>query len=123
MEMREIKFRAIDRDSSKYLYSTDYGVGSFFIGYEDGQYKTEPEQFTGLQDKNGKDIYEGDVIRDGEYIGPVVIGHCKDMNINREYAVYYNGVYADIPGETDVSCRCNFRNWEVIGNIHETEET
>jgi uncharacterized phage protein (TIGR01671 family) len=120
MEMRSIKFRAWHIKNGKYIY--DYQDSTTFDYY--GFYSNDVffyEQFTGLQDKNGKDIYEGDIIQDDEYIGPVVIGHCKDMNINSYYAVYYNGVYADIPGETDVSCRCNFRNWEIIGNIHEME--
>jgi hypothetical protein len=60
--MREIKFRAWDAQHQQYLYFTPWDE----MGQE--QY-VEWEQFTGLKDSVGKEIYEGDIIcqSDGKY--------------------------------------------------------
>jgi uncharacterized phage protein (TIGR01671 family) len=71
---REIKFRAWNPDDNKMEYPLVFAVGvdgilKPLIRCRGGNaYKDYPKmQFTGLHDKNGKEIYEGDIICNDKY--------------------------------------------------------
>lgn len=61
--MRTIKFRIFDSEIKKYI---DISASAIML---DELNNLKPnlkiEQFTGLYDKNGKEIYEGDIVTDG----------------------------------------------------------
>jgi hypothetical protein len=121
--MKEIKFRNWDKETKEMMYpSDDWGVGSdgsplfFGEGGESGMDSwTVLMQYTGLKDKNGVEIYEGDILRvdwrDSRYpvhnIGPVEWdedGACWQLGEG---------------GSPKIDAKYNM---EVIGNIYENPE-
>ena len=117
--MREIKFRAWDKITKKYFYSGTLDNGDVLVIHLDGEieissddtYKPEDfiiEQFTGLRDKNGREIYEGDILsmENQPHRTGVVEFSGNGYWIKEEFANY-------IPAES----MC-----EIIGNIHENLE-
>ena len=108
--MREIKFRAWHRGAREMLSNRQQGFeGDVFNWLHEGQ-PIEIMQFTGLLDKNGKDIYEGDIVEAPHNFGPAGFS-------TRRFAVHFD--------EQLGSYQWNY--WmmseaEVIGNVHETPE-
>ena len=127
---REIKFRAWDGERMHCPSNGEYLA--LFSGpkqvpwriYDrhgtavmDGQYEGALMQYTGLKDKNGREIYEDDILRNGGFICTVD---------------YENGAFQLVAIETsDEGCwdllfdLCRHRNTdgvEVIGNIHENPD-
>ena len=127
--MREIKFRAWDSKKMVYLAPLEVenqNMGLILSGNIDGK----PEavmQYTGLKDKNGKEIYEGDIIGDTEDWSIVI--WC-DKCIGWQLAWYD----IDIDAKTCHMCIGDFditetfanniadNDEEVIGNIYENQE-
>lgn len=156
--MRTIKFRGKRVDNGEWVYGwyligdllTDYHAIVNFEYRKDHIYRNEYSvlkstvgQFTGLCDKNGKEVYEGDIIRmhqflfDGtEYenmlIGKIIyqketMSYCL-TNLNNEQIQEYMGYKDDYTGfqKECVPFDCFYglhdESFEVIGNIHDNKE-
>jgi len=144
---REIKFRAWDKSGKKLVNFTlndlldlQCKVETESLGIRDEasnrMYETVM-QYTGLKDKDGREIYEGDILSlpDSEFelvtdyegpthaansIGKIVRGDLgwqidvpKDLGGDYISGIMYLSKVIDEIGE---------EGWEVIGNIHENPE-
>lgn len=129
--MREIKFRAWNDKRKRWVPWLEICLdGSYVAGEIEDSYSglvpwedqaNTIEQFTGLLDKNGKEIYEGDIVKDVNKFclevrfGTWDNGEPYDMNDSGVGFYLYNDF-----GPHALTAEC--AEYEVIGNIHENPE-
>lgn len=149
--MRELKFRGWDKVTKRY-----YAVSGLEYG-DDGRLceiylagiridESDPcanvrmssdviiEQYTGLKDKNGKEIYEGYIVRlyEHNWWDGKIVKHHKKPRIEGNFVVFYNDDTAAFemkntqPYDNGIRGEEPFglvsQEYEVIGNIHENPE-
>ena len=123
--MREIKFRAWDCDKNKMIYPTERQAitsvctvitiltnkpirGGFYDSFKTYECNGYLMQYTGLKDVNGKEIYEGDIVKeihiDDDYLYDKVVVRWLD-----DYLCYNLSMNTGIL-------------YEIIGNIYENPE-
>lgn len=118
--MREIKFRAWDKRSEKMVdqqYLNCHRSGFFLLRGDEFEFM----QFTGLHDKNGMEIYEGDVVHMDDADGvphpcEVTFTDCswRCDSKDGEWGEYFKEFVGGVEGRAE--------ELEIIGNIYETPE-
>lgn len=137
---REIKFRGKRVNGGEWVYGMTISNGTikrkinniFFEVAENKWVGVLPEtlgQYTGLKDKDGKEIYEGDILKTPRgFIGQVVFGRaeeeCRHKVFGRMVIDCYT-TYGWIFVRGD-GYRCaiddELLEGEIIGNIHDNQE-
>jgi len=132
--MRDIKFRAYDREAREmmtadlfdaFYYEEGSILDEILLGHEEpdhayrGLANYALMQYTGLKDKNGAEIYEGDVLRSDEWVTAARVS-------------FYNGSFCAehlVPGmsESYVGMRyilsaSRTSTLEVMGDIYQSPE-
>lgn len=116
--MENIKFRFWDNFNGEYYYSDKHEkLSSFFRLYEKAlEAENNPvlEQFTGLQDKNKKNIYEGDIIQINDFI--------SSTGVRNAWVSEKKQVIRNIKFGRELSYLYFIPHCSIIGNIHENPE-
>ena len=116
--MREIKFRAWDKKNKGWCSYTNSDCMNNLDNPE-----CAIMQYTGLKDKNGKEIYEGDILRmESEMhvgVAPVLWSDDHCGFIYEGWQGYFSKIVPNLGGSgiVDLETRA-----EIIGNIYENPE-
>lgn len=130
--MREILFRGIRKDTHEWVYG-------FYVEYFDGKrnvpcisvvdthvitgalcYEVIPEtvgQYTGLKDKNGRQIFEGDILKEKQSNQALIftVDWCEDCAMFVTPCKNFKSLEFDFTTSYG-------EQFEIIGNIHDSAE-
>lgn len=115
--MRNLKFRHFDKRLNDFLIFEllSVGVGWFseMESFDKDRADSPIEQFTGLTDKNGNEIYEGDLVKkdDSKFVKAGVVSF-----------IHGCWMVASKSGEHYFNLHWHLSQVKIIGNIHQHPE-
>lgn len=120
--MRDVKFKAWDKEHKRW---TNYSIADDLPRFYDkhtGCWKTDKEgkrfvlsQYTGLKDKNNREIYEGDVIKAISFARWIGVVEYSDEN----QAFIFDDLDKKYRGKSTVFMNQFDDGFEILGNIYE----
>jgi len=134
--MREIKFRCWNKERKEMVYGVDlYADGGAFEGTNDNPYDFDREtlgQYTGLKDKNGKEIYEGDILQvstqlrsyEKNYMAELTVPYANYVVIWDDKALCWSAplAFAMDSFKYRLASIHNIEACKIVGNIYENKE-
>lgn len=120
--MKEIKFKAWDKTTNQMLYRFDlmnteqFGASVFNLPQSDCN--VELMQYTGLKDKNGKEIYQKDIL--GGIWEMSYIDWCNDCKQNQ--ILNCSNECMACAGDVHWNEICEDKDLEVTGNVYQNPE-
>ena len=122
--MREIKFRAWDKEQKEWVkYSITDNIPIFC--HNTSRWRTDKEgerfilcQYIGLKDENDREIYEGDIIKAVSFAKPIGIVKYSDEN----QAFIFNDLDKKYRGYSTALMNQFDDGFEILGNIYENPE-
>lgn len=127
MTNSRLKFRAWDKYANRMLYSPQglHGLHEFFrtLAFLEKN-KIIVMQCTGLTDKNGKDIYENDILRIDKDFQNLIGGTTENVLVGFKDGcfMYARSSYDPYYLNTYLWMAAKQKYCEIIGNVHENKE-
>lgn len=144
MNNRILKFRVWNKYNNSYQYNLSIDCNGKLVEIDEKfQSAYVIQQYTGLKDKNEREIYEGDIIKQTMAEGPNLPDRFKNHILQNEQIIdevkwgkYVDGEYVDsiecwmfnydslseLINRTKGQYQEYIRTYEIIGNIFETPE-